>query len=107
MTVTRPLQGQPWRLAIVAVVGLVIGLIAIGVVGLIVNARMGQVVADAIAYDIELEEEADDLRVAVLDLQAFHRLIALDDPSPLRAEQLDLRHAALLEEIDELAAIGA
>jgi signal transduction histidine kinase len=106
MTVTRPLQGQPWRLAIVAVVGLVIGLIAIGVVGLIVNARMGQVVADAIAYDIELEEEADDLRTAVFDLQAYHRLIALDEPSPLRAEGLEDRRARLVEEIDELEAIG-
>lgn len=106
LTAMRPLRGPPWRLAITAVVVLVIGLVAIGVVGLIVNTRMGQVVADAIAYDIELEEEADDLRTAVLDLQAYHRLIVLDDPSPLRAEGLEDRRELLVEEIDELAAVG-
>lgn len=106
MTSSARFRSQPWRLAIVAVAVLVLGLVAVGVIGLVVNDRMGRVVADAIAYDIELEEEADDLRTAVLDLQAYHRLIALDDPSPLRAEQLDNRHAALLEEIGELEAIG-
>jgi two-component system, OmpR family, sensor histidine kinase VicK len=106
MTSSEQVRSQPWRLAIVAVAVLVLGLVAVGVIGLIVNDRIGRVVADAIAYDIELEEEADDLRTAVLDLQAYHRLIALDDPSPLRAEQLAIRHAALLEEIDELEAIG-
>jgi signal transduction histidine kinase len=106
MTSRGQVRAQPWRLAIVAVALLVLGLVVVGVVGLVVNERIGGVVADAIAYDIELEEEADDFRVAVLDLQAYHRLIALDDPSPLRAEQLDDRHAALLEEISEMAAIG-
>ena len=100
------LRAQPWRLAITAVVALLVGLVAVGVVGLIVNARTGEVVADAIAYDIELEEEADDLRVAVLDLQAYHRLIALDDPSPLRAAQLDERYGLLLEELSEMEAVG-
>ena len=99
-------RSEPWRLAIVAVAVLVLGLVAAGVIGLVVNARIGAVVADAIAYDIELEEEADDLRTAVLGLEAHHRLIVLDDPSPLRAEQLDDLHAALLEEIGELEAIG-
>jgi signal transduction histidine kinase len=100
------LRAQPWRLAIVAVAVLVLGLVAVGVVGLVVNDRIGRVVADSIAYDIELEEEADDLRAAVLDIQAYHRLILLDDPSPSRADQLDIRYEALLEEIGELAAIG-
>jgi two-component system sensor histidine kinase VicK len=106
MTLRRQVRAQPWWPAIVAVVVLVLGLVAVGVIGLVVNERIGRVVADSIAYDIELEEEADDLRTAVLDLQAYHRLIALDDPSRLRAEQLDIRHEALLEEIGELAAIG-
>ena len=106
MTPSGQVRAQPWRLAIVAVAVLVLGLVAVGVIGLVVNDRMGRVVADAIAYDIELEEEADDLRTAVLDLQAYHRLIALDDPSPLRAEQLAIRHASLREEIGELEAIG-
>jgi two-component system sensor histidine kinase VicK len=106
MTSIGPVQAQPWRLAIIAVAVLVIGLVAMGVIGLVVNARIGQVVADAIAYDIELEEEADDLRTAVLDLQAYHRLIALDDPSPVRADGLEDRYELLLEEIGELAAIG-
>src|SRR5918999_1076511 len=56
------LRAQPWRLTILAVVVLVLGLVAVGVIGLVVNERIGRVVADAIAYDIELEEEADELR---------------------------------------------
>jgi two-component system, OmpR family, sensor histidine kinase VicK len=100
------LRSQPWRLTIVAVVMLVLGLVAVGVIGLVVNDRIGRVVADAIAYDIELEEEADDLRAAVLDIEALHTLIALDDPSSLRAEQLDDHYAALLEEIGEMEDIG-
>ena len=106
MTPSGQVRAQPWRLAIVAVAVLVLGLVAVGVIGLVVNDRIGRVVADAIAYDIELEEEADDFRAAVLDLQAYHRLIALDDPSPLHAEQLDDRYAALLEEIGEFEDIG-
>ena len=97
---------QPWRLAIIGVAGLVAGLVAIGIVGLVVNARIGQVVEDTLAYDIELEDEADDLRVAILDLDGYHRLILLSEPSTLRAEQLDEHYAALVEEIEELAAIG-
>jgi signal transduction histidine kinase len=97
---------QPWRLAIIGVAGLVVGLVAIGIVGLVVNARIGQVVEDTLAYDIELEDEADDLRVAILDLDGYHRLILLSEPSTLRAEQLDEHYAALVEEIEELAAIG-
>ena len=100
------IRAQPWRLAIIAVAGLVAGLVAIGIVGLIVNARIGQVVEDSIAYDIELEDEADDLRVAVLDLDAYHRLILLNDPSELRAEQLDEHYGLLVDEIGEFADIG-
>ena len=100
------IRAQPWRLAIIAVAGLVAGLVAIGIVGLVVNARIGQVVEDSIAYDIELEDEADDLRVAVLDLDAYHRLILLNDPSELRAEQLDEHYGLLVDEIGEFADIG-
>lgn len=106
MTSRGRVRSQPWRYAIIAVAILVLGLVAMGVIGLVVNDRIGRVVADAIAYDIEIEEEADDFRAAVLDLQALHRLIALDDPSRSRAEQLDDRHAALLEEIGELEDVG-
>jgi two-component system, OmpR family, sensor histidine kinase VicK len=106
MTSSGQVRAQPWWLAIVAVVILVLGLVAVGVIGLIVNDRIGRVVADAIRYDIELEEEADDLRTAVFDLQAYHTLIALDDPSSSRAEELGVKHAALLEEIGELEDIG-
>jgi two-component system, OmpR family, sensor histidine kinase VicK len=106
MTASGQVRSQPWRLAIVAVVVLVLGLVAMGAIGLVVNDRIGRVVADAIAYDIEIEEEADDFRAAVLDLQAHHRLIALDDPLPAYAEQLDVKYATLLEEIGEFADIG-
>jgi signal transduction histidine kinase len=106
MTHLVPRRTPPWRLAITGVAGLVVGLVAIGIVGLIVNARIGDVVEETLRYDIELEDEADDLRVAILDLDAYHRLILLSDPSPLRAEQLDDHYAVLLEEIGELAAIG-
>ena len=86
MTRQVPRRAPPWRLAITGVAALVVGLVAIGIVGLIVNARIGQVVDESIRYDIEFEDEADDLRVAILDLDAYHRLILLNDPSPLRAE---------------------
>ena len=105
MTTRVPFRGQPWRLAIAAVGLLVLVLVAIGVVGLAVNASVAQVVDEALRYDIEMEDEADDLRVASLDLQAYHRLILLTDPTPLRAEQLGERHALLLDELDELEAL--
>jgi signal transduction histidine kinase len=106
VTVSGQVRAQPWRLVVIAVAVLVIGLVAMGVIGLVVNDRIGRVVADAIAYDIEIDEEADDFRAAVSDMQAYHRLIALDDPSPLRADGLDERHAALLEEVAEYEAVG-
>jgi signal transduction histidine kinase len=105
MTSRVPFRGQPWRLAIAAVGALVLVLVAIGVIGLVINASVARVVDEALRYDIELEDEADDLRVASLDLQAYHRLILLTDPTPLRAEQLGERHELLLAELDELEAL--
>ena len=96
-----------WRTAVLAVGGLLIAIAAIGVAGIIINRNIHQTVEDAIAYDIELEDRGDDLRVAILEVRHYHRDLLLNDPSPTRVEQWQARYRVLTEEIDAIEAVIA
>jgi signal transduction histidine kinase len=78
----------------------------IGAVGIAINRGITGQVDEALAYDIELEDNADDLRVAVLDVRHYHRDLLFNDPTPARVREWEQRYRALLAEIDELAALG-
>ena len=107
MTVPKGEADRRWRTAVLAVGGLLIAIAAIGVAGIIINRNIHQTVEDAIAYDIELEDRGDDLRVAILEVRHYHRDLLLNDPSPTRVEQWQARYQVLTEQIDAVEAVIA
>ena len=102
----RKNREQHWRIAIAAVGGLLVASIIAGLVGLLVNQSVERVTDQALRYDIELEDEADDLRVAVLDVRHYHRNIAFTGPSRNSIADFEAAYARLQEEIDELEDVG-
>jgi two-component system, OmpR family, sensor histidine kinase VicK len=99
-------DGQPWRGVLLAIVGLLAGMALIGAVGIAINRGITGQVDDALAYDVELEDNADDLRVSVLDVRHYHRDLLFNNPTPARVREWEERYRAMLAEIDELAELG-
>lgn len=97
----------PWRLGVITVGALLIAVAAVGVVGISINRTVQNVVERAIAFDVELEDNADDLRVAILDLRHFHRNLIFGEPLGARVEAWEERYRAVVAEIDELEALIA
>jgi signal transduction histidine kinase len=56
---------------------------------------------------VELEDEGDDVRVAVLDVRQYHRNLVLAGPSQSRIDDLERAYAALLEELGELEQLAS
>jgi two-component system, OmpR family, sensor histidine kinase VicK len=77
-----------------------------GLVGLGINERVRSVLVHALQYDLEIEDRADDLRVAVLDVRHQHRNIVFGGRSPRRIEDLETAYQRLLLHIDELEQLG-
>jgi two-component system sensor histidine kinase VicK len=95
---------RPWRTAVVAVIGLLVAIAVIGVVGILINRNIHQTVERAIAFDVELEDRGDDLRVAILEVRHYHRDLLLDTSDPYLQQIASWRdrYAILLDEIDQL-----
>ena len=96
---------RPWRTAVAALAGLLVAVAVVGVVGILINRNIHQTVEHAIAFNIELEDRGDDLRVAILDVRHYHRDLLLNNPSVPRIEAWQGRYAVLLNEIDALDAL--
>jgi two-component system sensor histidine kinase VicK len=96
----------PWRITIVAVGGLLVMILIAGVVGFLLNRNVERVTDEALRYDVQLEDEGDDLRAAVLDLRHYHRNIHFGGPSRTQIDNFEKAYAKLEEEIRELEAIG-
>lgn len=102
----RDVRKHPWRITIPAVVGLLVAIIVVGVVGLFVNRNLEQVASNALRYDVELEDNGDDLRAAVLDVRHFHRNITFAGPSEWQISKFEDAYAQMHSEIDELDRLG-
>jgi two-component system, OmpR family, sensor histidine kinase VicK len=100
------IRTRPWWIAITAVAGLLLAIVAAGVVGLVLNQQVKQVTDNALRYDVELEDEGDDLRVAILDVRHYHRNVTFAGPSLDAVADFEGAYAALLEEIGELQLLG-
>lgn len=107
MTSDASAEEMPWRLGVITVGALLIAVAAVGVVGISINRSVENVVERAIAFDVELEDNADDLRIAVLDLRHFHRNLIFSEPSAAMVERWEERHRAVVTEIEALEALIA
>jgi two-component system sensor histidine kinase VicK len=97
---------QPWRITIAAVGGLLVMILIAGIVGFLLNRNVERVTDEALRYDVQLEDEGDDLRAAVLDLRHYQRNITFGGPSRNGIKDFEQAYAQLKEEIRELEAIG-
>jgi two-component system sensor histidine kinase VicK len=101
----RKIREQPWRITIAAVGGLLVAIFVAGLVGLLVN-RSVENVTDEARSDLELEDEGDDLRAAVLDLRHYQRNITFGGPTKNNIDNFENAYAQLEEEIRELESTG-
>jgi signal transduction histidine kinase len=102
----EPALERPWRGVLLAIVGLLAGMAIVGAVGIAINRGITGQVDEALAYDVELEDNADDFRVSVLDVRHYHRDLLFNDPSPARVREWEARYATMVAEIEELAQLG-
>jgi two-component system, OmpR family, sensor histidine kinase VicK len=100
------IREQPWRITIVAVGGLLVAILIAGIVGFLLNRNVEQVTNEALRYDVQLEDEGDDLRTAVLDLRHYHRNIYFGGPSRTQVANFENAYARLEDEMSELEDIG-
>ena len=101
----RGIREQPWRITIAAVGGLLVAIFVAGLVGLLSN-RSVENVTDQARYDLNLEDEGDDLRAAILDARHYQRNITFSGPSEAQIEKFEEAYDQLEEEIRELESIG-
>lgn len=94
------------RIAIAAVVGLLALVVVAGAVELALHQRVDSVTDQALQYDVKLEDQADDLRIAAFNLDVQHRNLALVGPSRKGVADFDEAYGTLQEEIDELDELG-
>jgi two-component system sensor histidine kinase VicK len=93
---------QRWRIAVLAVGGLLVAIALIGVVGVVINRNIHQTVEGAITFDRDLEDRGDDLRVAVLEVRHYHRDLLLNNPDPTRIELWRSRYDQVMVQIGSL-----
>ena len=96
----------PWRVTIGAVGGLLVAIIIAGLIGFWQTRNIEQVADEAFGY-VELEDEGDDIRAAVLDVRHYHRNLYFNslNAGRLTQEGIDDYETArknLYEEIGEL-----
>ncbi len=94
----RRVRAEPWRVTMVAVGGLLVAIIIAGLIGFWQTRSM------------ELEDEGDDIRAAILDVRHYHRNVYFNSLNTGRItrdgiDDYEAARARLYEEIDELAGV--
>jgi two-component system, OmpR family, sensor histidine kinase VicK len=97
---------RAWTIVGASIAALLLAIVVAGVVAIIQNARVNEITARALTFDIEVEDEGDDLRAAVLELRHIHRNFVFGGASPAALADFDDAYAALREELDELESLG-
>ena len=94
-----------WRIVVIALGGLLSGVAVACLTALILTSNVSQVAVLALRTDIELEEMADDLRVAVLDVRHYHRNLVFTGPTRIGLADFELAMTRLHGQIDEFASV--
>ncbi len=93
---------QPWRIIVLAVGGLLAAIVVAGTAALAITSSVGAVTDRALHNDVVLEDQADELRVAVLDVRHFQRNILFSGPSRTALAEFESAYQELLERIEAL-----
>jgi two-component system, OmpR family, sensor histidine kinase VicK len=106
MTWLQGLHVRSWWLANMSIIGLLVAIAVAGLLALGINERVRGVLVLALQYDLEIEDRADDLRVAILDMRHYHRNLVFGGPSPRRLTDFETAYEQLLSHIDRLSQLG-
>ena len=93
-------RARSWWIVGASIGGLLLAIAIAGIVAIVENERVKDVTERALRYDVEIEDEGDDLRVAVLNVRHHHRNIMFGGPSSAALADFDQAYSDLLEEID-------
>lgn len=99
-------RGRPTAIVLAAIAGVLLAIVAVGGVAVFENERVKRVTERSLGYDVEVEDRGDDLRVAVLELRHQHRNMLFSGVSETTVAAVERAYAAVLEQIDALAALG-
>ena len=77
-----------------------------GVLAINENNRVKDITERALSFDIEVEDEASDAQVAVLDLRHIHRNIVFSGTSESTIADFDDAYTKLEDELGELESLG-
>jgi len=85
--------------------GLLMAIAITGIAGLATNRNVRDITERALEIDVNLEDEADDLRAAILDMRHFHRDLYFDGPNTNSRQNLNTAYMELQEQLDDYAEI--
>ena len=97
---------RAWRIVAASIGALLLAIIVAGVLAINENNRVKEITERALSFDIEVEDEASDVQVAVLDMRHVHRNIVFSGTSEATIADFDDAYAALVEELGELESLG-
>lgn len=86
--------------------GLLVAIALTGIAGLATNRNVHDITQRALDIDVNLEDEADDMRAAILDLRHFHRDLHFDGPNTNTLQNLETAEMELQEQLDDFAEIN-
>lgn len=89
-----------------SVSGLLVMLMAAGIVGLFINRHVNEVAQQALRYDVQLEDRGDDLRAAALEVRHYHRNLIFTGPTRGGMADFEAAHQELQRDIDQLEELG-
>jgi signal transduction histidine kinase len=97
---------RAWRIVAASIGALLLAIVVAGVLAINENNRVKDITERALSFDIEVEDEASDVQVAVLDLRHIHRNIVFSGTSDSTIDDFDNAYMNLEEELDELESLG-
>jgi signal transduction histidine kinase len=97
---------RAWRLVAVLIGALLLAVVVAGVLAINENNRVKDITERALSFDIEVEDEASDVLVAVLELRHIHRNIVFGGASESTLADFDDAYGELMEELGELEGLG-
>ncbi len=97
---------RAWRVVAASIGALLLAIVVAGVLAVNENNRVKDITERALSFDIEVEDEASDVQVAVLDLRHIHRNIVFSGTSQSTIADFDDAYMKLEEELGELESLG-
>lgn len=106
MSAPDALSGRPWRLLVAVLLGLLVAVGIASVAALLLTRSVGDVADRALRTDIALEDEAEDLLIAVLQVRQYQRTLGYAGPTRSALADFDGAYEDLLAQIEELGGVA-